>query len=80
MATREVDGFEVTSGARQVGQSRPVAQIQTKALDGSVGSRWFDVITEKSFRSAQDAHAAANDVVCAVKSVDKDGVPNPLTY
>lgn len=80
MATREVDGFEVTPGARQIGQSRPLAQIQTKALDGSVAPRWFDVITDKSFRSAQDAHAAANNVACAVASVDKNGIPHPLTY
>ncbi|WP_397476120.1 hypothetical protein [Pusillimonas sp.] len=78
MATKEVDGFEVTSGARHIGQGRPIPQIQTRALDGSVAPRWFDIETDKSFRSAQEAHAAANAVVLAVESVDKNGVPHPL--
>jgi len=80
MATKQVDGFEITSGARQIGQARPIAQIQTRALDGSIPPRWFDVVTDKSFRSAQDAHAAADAVVQAIESVDKDGAPYPLTY
>ncbi|MGB6103561.1 MAG: hypothetical protein WBF88_06895 [Pusillimonas sp.] len=80
MAIKEVDGFEITSGARQIGQARPLARIQTRGLDGSIGPKWFDVKTDKSFRSAQDAHAAADDVVRAVESVDKDGVPYPLIF
>jgi len=80
MAMKKIDGYEVISGARQIGQSRPIAQVQTRALDGTLGPQWFDVVTDKSFRTAQEAHAAADSVVRAVESVDKNGVPHPLTY
>jgi len=80
MADRVVDGFVVWAGASQSGDAAAVPMVETKSVDGKVGTQFFRVITTEPSRTAERAMEIARDVVARVQSVNEKGVPHPLTY
>ena len=80
MPTREIDGFEVWSAARQLGDEQAIPEVEVKDLSGKLKSNVFSVHTTERFDRLEDAKAAADDVVGAIERVDERGVPSPLTY
>ncbi|MEX1826133.1 hypothetical protein [Luteibacter sp. CQ10] len=73
MAERSFPGFTLRSGATREG-SRYTALVASHPDDGSFPS-YFAVYENRSFRSEEDAAAAAEKALALVVGVEEDGTP-----
>lgn len=80
MSDRIFGKFVVYAGAFQSGDEPAVAHVTTKPTTGEGKARMFTVMSQTSFRTAEDAMRAAHSVVASIQTVSDDGVPYPLTY
>ena len=78
MPHREIDNFEIWTGAAQFGDNVFRAMLETRPLEKSEEASFFVIKTGKKLISMEEAKLIAAAALSAVKSVNNDGVPSPL--
>lgn len=79
MSSKVLDGFNVVAYATHPEGGRPArAFIETKAMSGEAEAQVFEIFTTRRFRNTIEAMSAARNALAAVRSVDAEGLPDPL--